>query len=260
MTNIEYVIDKISNTELKTDPCEHLEIRNFLPSDLYQELKSYVSSLNFVNKIKPTERHSYSLVHQSRNLIDDDSAVREYYSIMWNQSIIDLLKSKFTMENSYTNDNGNQEVIDFDIAYDVVRRPFKYKVHSDVKQKLFTCIHYFADEGDDENLGTGMAPSTHPYPVYDLENVTDKKTAKYIPNNLFIFSPSGHPKGTPGYTDGGPRKDLNVNTPKTTNHYYENLSDTTEFRKTCHIHYLLEKVSTEWCGPEHFNYKHLKKI
>jgi hypothetical protein len=206
MTNIEYVIDKISNTELKTDPWEHLEIRNFLPSDLYQELKSYVSSLNFVNKIKPTERHSYSLVHQSRNLIDDDSAVREYYSIMWNQSIIDLLKSKFTMENSYTNDNGNQEVIDFDIAYDVVRRPFKYKVHSDVKQKLFTCIHYFADEGDDENLGTGMAPSTHPYPVYDLENVTDKKTAKYIPNNLFIFSPSGHPKGTPGYTDGGPRK------------------------------------------------------
>jgi hypothetical protein len=256
MNSLEYVIDKINKSEIQTHPWEHLYIEDIVPQELYDDLKKYTLSCIDEDRIPDKRRHGYLLSHIDSDYLEDRDSVKEYHNIWWNDEVIELLKSKFTMQNSWCKSDGSQPVMDFFINYETTKQGAVYGIHTDSYPKLFTSVHYFANPNEDLDLGTGMASSTWP----DIDwNPEDSIIAKYLPNSIFIFSPSPHPKMSEVDMKG---QDVTYENMASfdrfndddyvltaTNHYFRNKSDKTKFRRVIQNHWLLEPMPRFWCGP-----------
>ena len=258
MNSLKYVIDKIHKSKIQAHPWEHLYIEDIVPQELYDDLKTYTLSCIDEDRIPNGRRHGYLLSHVDSDYISDRDFVKEYHNIWWNDEVIELLKSKFTMENSWCKLDGTQPVTDFCINYDVMKQNSMYHVHSDAFPKLFTSVHYFANKGDDLNLGTGMAPSSWPDTVWNQED-SENIIAKYLPNAIFIFSPSPHPRMSKVDMEGQfityenmasfDRFNDDDYVPTATNHYFANMSKRIKFRRVIQNHWLLKPMLRNWCGP-----------
>ena len=101
MNSLEYVIDKINKSEIQTHPWEHLYIEDIVPQELYDDLKKYTLSCIDEDRIPYERRHGYLLSHIDSDYLEDKDSVKEYHNIWWNDEVIELLKSKFTMQNSW---------------------------------------------------------------------------------------------------------------------------------------------------------------
>ena len=278
MNRLEYVIDKLTKSELQTDPWEHLYIEDIVPQELYDDLKTYTLSCIDEDRIPDSTdsagaRHGYLLSHIDSDYMEDNDYVKEYHNIWWDDEVIELLKSKFTMENSWCESDGTQPVPDFFMNYETTGQGTVYGIHADAYPKLFSSVHYFANTGDDLILGTGMASSTWPdvpwnFPV-DSNGQPDYSAgeeiiAKYLPNSIFIFSPSPHPRMSKQDMEGQcvtydnmasyHRFNDDDYVPTATNHFFSNSSDRIKFRRVIQNHWLLKPMLRDWCGPSAIAY------
>ncbi len=268
MNSLEYVIDKLTKSELQTDPWEHLYIENIIPQELYDNLKTYTLSCIDEDRIPDSTdsagaRHGYLLSHIDSDYMEDNDYVKEYHNIWWDDEVIELLKSKFTMENSWCESEGTQPVLDFFMNYETTKQGAAYGIHSDSYPKIFSSIHYFANTGDDLTLGTGMAQSAWP-DISWTDDDSENKIAKYLPNYMFIFSPSPHKRMSKQDMVGQDVTYDNMASfhrfndddyvPTATNHYFSNMSKRIKFRRVIQNHWLLKPMLRNWCGPSAIAY------
>ena len=106
-------------------------------------------------------------------------------------------------------------------AFDIHVPGFVYGVHADHGAKIHTLVHYFGDEGDDEELGTSLySPNKKHTELNTLKDAM--KRPPYIPNTALFFSPC-YEKGF------------------ITNHSMYHLSEKTHYRRTIQTFWLKEK-------------------
>ena len=246
MNIYEHLYKKIESANVDLWPWEHLHIEELIPNDLYVNLREFLIGNEEQDKFRERSkfRHDKMLFSLSRDMRIDTPYVMEYIDMLFlNEDIIKMLVSKFNTEHSYIPDmerhnpnisrslterNTNREIVDMYSEYDVLKQGFDHPIHQDVPPKFISLVHYFAEDGDDETLGTRLYPGWKVFnkPIHDDSHSKDvslyyEKTIPYLPNSSLIFSPSdqmGH----------------------LTNHHFQHLSEKTEFRRAIHSFYLLE--------------------
>ena len=177
----EFVLNKILNTEVSEDPWKHLIIKDFLPNDLYNGVKDEISFYTKDPVLKRKNIRAYHIfANQSVGLIPQTPSLLEYYNILLDESIINAIKSKLPV---------SQHPKDFYSELNLFTQGYNYgEIHPDRSDKLITMLHYLAEEGDDESLGTFL------YDPYkddsELDVFKDKiSSAPYISNCACLFAP-----------------------------------------------------------------------
>ena len=221
MTNKEYILNKILTSEVSSEPWKHMIIKDFLPEDLYlgikQEISPYLKRKEIDNKWM---RSFANLYNKSVNFQPDKNThphLYEYFKILSDIEIENAIKQRVNLNDYHTNELS----IDMWSALDINKSGLVYDVHQDHGSKMHTLVHYLADEGDDETLGTSLYTANEDYT--ELDTTKDfVKCAPYLPNTVIIFSPCTK-KGF------------------MTNHAMFNLSKTTIYRKTIQTFWLNKK-------------------
>jgi hypothetical protein len=232
MSNKEYVLSKINSVEVSNDPWRHVIIYDFLPQDLYDQIKEETGVYLQRKELRGQEgkgiRAWHLNVNKSQGVYPDASeqpGLREYYDILSDPDIEKAIKLKANLE-GYHNDNLSEDMWS---SFDIQSSGFVYdEVHADHESKIHTLIHYLADEGDDESLGTTMYSPDIPGLQQDVEKDFVSR-AKFIPNSVLIFSPC--------------RKKGHM-----TNHAMLHLSEKTAFRKTLQTFWMKSKEN--WTGAQ----------
>mgnify|MGYP001223132675 FL=1 len=216
MSNLNYVINNVENTNCDDEPWSHLIIKNFLPQNLYQGVCSELESF-YSNPILSNHgiRAYHIFVNQSVNVYPKTPYLKEYYDILTNDKLIDTIGNKLNVQ---------QKPKDFYSELNLFTRGYVYdEVHPDRDDKLFTMLHYLADDGDDESLGTFLYTphkKGSQLSVYgDIE-----KSSPYIKNCVLFFSPK--------------------NGDYQTNHCMGNRSEKTFLRKSFQTFYI--KEPSDW--------------
>ena len=220
-----YVLDRINSTEIQTHPWKHLIIDNFLPEELYLGIKTETDEyLNKAKKLNIKDRAYHTNVNLSKKRYPDQKTqpyLFEYYNILSDQEVELAIKDRVNLEGYHTNNLSK----DMYSTFDIQRSGFVYdSVHPDHEQKIHTLVHYLADEGDDDSLGTTMYSPNIPGEKQNLK--TDYvQRAKYKSNSALLFSPCQHKLGY------------------LTNHGMLHLSTKTEYRKSLQTFWLASKMN-----------------
>jgi hypothetical protein len=220
MSDKDYVLKKILNTKVQTDPWKHMVVYDFLPESLYQgivsEAKKYEETMNEKN----AGRGYVVTINKSVDVWPDKEInpnLYQYYKILTDADVEFAIKKQVNVEDIHENKLSK----DLWSSYDIQKSGFIYEVHPDREEKIHTLVHYLADPGDDITLGTTLYSSS--IESNKLKTETDYlKRAKYFPNSAILFSPCE-------------KKGL------TTNHAMFHTSKQTEFRKTLQTFWLKEK-------------------
>ena len=198
----DHLYKKIESANVDLWPWEHLHIEELIPNDLYVNLREFLIGNEDQDKFRESSnfRHDKILFSLSRDMRIDNPYVMEYIDMLFlNEDIIKMLVSKFNTEHSYslTERNTNHEIVDVYAEYDVLKQGFDHSIHQDVSPKVISLVHYFAEDGDDETLGTRLYPGWKVFnkSIHDDSHSKDvslyyEKTIPYLPNSSLIFSPS----------------------------------------------------------------------
>ena len=193
MNNKDYILDKIVNSEVSNEPWKHLIIKDFLPNDFYNAIKEEISQYRSEPRLKQEKVRAFHIFYnKSVNCRPDPDTpnLLEYYNILLDQDIFTAMREKLPIFNFAKEETFR----DFYSQLDFFTKGFNYgEIHTDRNDKLMTMIHYLAEEGDDELLGTFFYPADRN--ASDLDVYRDKvKIAPYIKNCVCIFSPYDTPK------------------------------------------------------------------
>lgn len=232
MSNKEYILNKITNSEISNDPWKHLIIKDFLPISLYKGIKEetelYVNKKQ-IQKAKDKGVRAYHVsVNHSVGVMpskDTEPYLHEYYNLLLDRDIEQAIKDKVFLE-GYHKDTPS---VDMYGTFDIMTSGFTYdEVHPDHENKMITMIHYLADPGDDESLGTLLYS---PHKEGSKQSVTKDilSSAPYLPNCVLLFAPCW-------------KKD------HISNHSMMHNSKSTVFRKTIQNFYLRKK--SDWTKPQ----------
>ena len=217
MNNKEYVLNRIIESECSENPWRHLIIKDFLPKSLYEGVKNETSSYTD-NKVLGEKgvRGYHIFVNESVDVYPTTPYLKEYYDILLDESVVNSIKDKLLI---------SQNPKDFYSELNVFTRGYVYdEVHPDRSDKLITMLHYLADDGDDESLGTFLY--TPDRDGKELDVFKDRvKSSPYISNCVLFFSP---------------RDDDNYRT----NHCMANKSDKTFLRKSFQTFWM--KDEADW--------------
>jgi len=159
-------------------------------------------------------------VNESMGVMPHTPNLLEYYNILLDESIINSIKRKLSV---------SQHPKDFYSELNLFTQGYVYDaIHPDSSTKAITMLHYLAEKGDDESLGTFL------YSPYEdgakLDVFKDKVTsAPYISNCALLFAPRG----------GDERDDGPVSF--RTNHCMANISETTFLRSSFQTFWMKEK-------------------
>ena len=215
--NKQFVLNKILNTEVSEDPWKHLIIKDFLPSHLYNGVKDEVSFYTEDPVLKRKNVRAYHIfANHSVGLMPQAPNLLEYYNILLDESIVNAIKSKLSV---------SQHPKDFYSELNLFTQGYNYgEIHPDRSDKLITMLHYLAEEGDDESLGTFLY---NPHKDgSELDVFKDKvASAPYISNCACLFAPQD-------------TKELK------TNHCMANNSDKTFLRNSFQTFWINEK--SDW--------------
>jgi hypothetical protein len=187
MNNKEYVLDKIINTEVSLYPWKHMVIDDFLPQLLFQGIKNETSIYLKREEVEDTDRAFANLFNKSVDFKPDKKTnpyLNEYFDILDDVDIERAIKKKVNLEEHHNNELS----VDMWSAFDIHCQGFVYGVHPDHGSKMHTLVHYFGDEGDDEDLGTSLYSPDVSHEKLDTTKDYLKRT-KYIPNTVLLFSP-----------------------------------------------------------------------
>jgi len=226
MDNKDHVLNKILTTEVQTDPWRHMVIDDLLPELLYQGIKNEVKEHEKTMSETEAKRGYAVTINRSVNVWPDQETnpnLYEYYKILTDQDIEFAIKKQVNI-NDY---HDNKPSKDMWSSYDIQERGFTYEVHADREEKIHTLVHYLADPGDDDTLGTTLyspdIESNKQRRTVKLNTQKDYlKRAKYLPNSAILFSPCE-------------KKGL------ITNHAMFHTSQQTKFRKTLQTFWLKEE-------------------
>ena len=231
MSNKEYVLDKILNSEVSTYPWKHLIIKDFLPQSFYEAIKRetnlYVESDKVKSKVEKGKRAYRVNINKSVGVFPKKSETNltEYYNILLDSDIENAIKEKVFVEGYHK----ITESVDMYGTFDIMTSGFTYdEVHPDHESKMITMIHYFADDNNDKDIGTTLYS---PNKDGSKLSVTDDilSNAPYIPNCVLFFAPCwkrGH----------------------ISNHSMMHHSNKTKFRQTMQNFWLRNKV--DWTKPQ----------
>tara|TARA_R110002020_G_scaffold191209_7_gene391029 strand:- start:831 stop:1517 length:687 start_codon:yes stop_codon:yes gene_type:complete len=186
MKNKKHVLKKIIDAKIPNYPWPHMIIDNFLPKDLYDGIVDEVSKFTTSDKLKLYNIRAYHIyVNKSISLFPNSPYLQEYYKILIDEEILETLVKKLSL---------TETPKDFYSELGMFTQGFNYQeIHPDRSDKAITMLHYLADEGDDELLGTFMYD-----PCADgdkLDVFKDRlKIAPYIPNCVLFFAPRDEEK------------------------------------------------------------------
>lgn len=213
MGNKEYVHNRILKSEVSTNPWNHLIIKDFLPEDLYNGVKEETLKYTQNSVLEKTNVRAFHIyVNESVNVFPSTPYLKEYYDILLNSDIVNTIKSKLSI---------NQNHKDFYSELNLFTKGYVYdEIHPDRSDKLITMLHYLANEGDDESLGTMLYPPDKDGTKMDVFKDC-VKSAPYIGNTVCLFTPN----------DSKEYK---------TNHCMANQSDKTFLRKSFQTFWLKE--------------------
>tara|TARA_B110000285_G_C15111803_1_gene611564 strand:+ start:422 stop:1129 length:708 start_codon:yes stop_codon:yes gene_type:complete len=217
MLNKEYVLSKIIDVEVTDEPWNHIVIKDFLPQILYDNIKQETMEYTDRDEVKESNIRAYHIyANESISHFPSTPYLKEYYDILLDKDIVKALSDKLLLA---------QPPIDFYSELNLFTQGYNYgEIHPDRSDKVITMLHYLADEGDDESIGTLM------YTPYEKGNNLDVfddciKSAPYISNCALFFSPR----------DGEDFK---------TNHCMANKSETTFLRKSFQTFWMNE--ASDW--------------
>lgn len=233
---IEYTEKKILDAKVEEYPWRHCVVEDIVTPHLYEavrlEIEVYLDK--FRNKLVHPRGYTVE-INRSKNLFPDPDKfpnLSVYGQIINSPKIEKAIKKK--VNTSWHSGDMSQDLW---TSFDVQHKGFIYDVHSDRGEKIHTMVHYLADPGDDDSLGTTLydpsinVESNHPDAwkrPKPLNTVKDYvKRAKYLPNTAIIFSPSEEPG-------------------KITNHAMFHTSSKTSLRKTLQTFWLDKEV--DWTG------------
>jgi len=147
MNNKEYVLNRIIESECSETPWRHLIVKDFLPKSLYDGVKNETSGYMKNEILEQKEIRGYHIfVNQSVGVFPSTPYLSEYYDILLDESIVNSIKDKLLI---------SQNSKDFYSELNVFTQGYVYdEVHPDRGDKLITMLHYLAEDGDDESLGT----------------------------------------------------------------------------------------------------------
>jgi hypothetical protein len=213
MDNKSYVINKILDSKVIRDPWEHIIIKDFLPAPLYKNMLAETEEYTKSSKLKQSNVRAYHIyVNNSISLIPSTPYLNEYYKILLDSEFIEALTKKLSVSNTPK---------DMYSELNLFTQGYNYgEIHPDRSDKAITMLHYLADDGDDEGIGTMLYT-----PFKDGKNLDVfkdcLKISPYVKNCVLFFAPK----------DG---KDFK------TNHCMANKSKTTFLRKSFQTFYLKE--------------------
>jgi hypothetical protein len=232
MNNKEYILDKITNSEVSNDPWKHLIIKDFLPLSFYEGIKEETERYVDKKEIQEAKNKGVRAYHVSINKsvgvfphTTEEPYLSEYYNILLDRDIENAIKEKVFLEGYHK----NTPSVDMYGTFDVMTSGFTYdEVHPDHENKMITMIHYLANPGDDESLGTLLYS---PYKQGFEQSVTKDilSSAPYIPNCVLFFAPCW--------------KENHIS-----NHSMMHNSKTTVFRRTIQNFYL--RKESDWTKPQ----------
>jgi hypothetical protein len=217
VNNKEHVLNKILNSEITSDPWDHLIIKDFLPQSLYNGVVKETEEYTKNKKLKKPNIRAYHIyVNKSVSVYPSTPFLKEYYDILLDDLIVESLKKKLSLK---------QELCDLYSELNMFTKGYVYdEIHPDRCDKAITMLHYLADEGDDESLGTFLyTPHKH---GKNLDVFNDRvASSPYVGNCVLFFVPQD--TKNPFYR---------------TNHCMANKSDTTFLRKSFQTFWLKEKA------------------
>ena len=217
MNNKEYVLSKIVDTKIHSEPWNHIIIKDFLPQSLYDNIKQ--ETLEYTDKIELTKRnvrayHIYA--NQSISHFPSTPYLQEYYDILLDKDIVEALTDKLSLA---------ELPIDFYSELNLFTQGYNYgEIHPDRSDKVITMLHYLAEEGDDESIGTLLYTPHKPGSKLDVFDDC-LKSAPYISNCALFFAPRDE-------------EDFR------TNHCMANKSETTFLRKSFQTFWMNKK--SDW--------------
>ena len=194
--NKQFVLNKILNTEVSEEPWKHLIIKDFLPNSLYDGVKDEVSFYIDNPALKRKNVAACRIfVNKSMDVMPDTPNLLEYYNILLDQSITNAIKEKLSVSFASAFYPKAQHPKDFYSELNLFTQGYNYgEVHSDTspksweQTKAITMLHYLAEEGDDESLGTFLYTPHEDGSKLDV--FKDKVTsAPYISNCVLLFAP-----------------------------------------------------------------------
>ena len=184
--NKEFVLNKILNTDVSDYPWKHLIIKDFLPPNLYNGVKREISTHTTDPVLQKRNIRAYHIfVNQSAGLMPNTPNLLEYYNILLDESIINAIKNKLLI---------SRHPKDFYSELNLFTQGYNYgEIHPDRSDKLITMLHYLAEEGDDESLGTFLyTPHKN---GSELDVFKDRvASAPYTSNCACFFAPCDTPK------------------------------------------------------------------
>jgi len=233
----EHMLNKINEAQLILDPWPYIFIEEYTPALFYKKLCNETTSihlqLNYDNYTGRTEEIGWRQIEEVSNTWYDVSptslnyggaVLQEYCDIVSSKEIrsaISLKFADFLKKYGHVNYvNKSQDIVGVVTEYDVITTGWKYPIHSDIRKKLFTHLHYLAIEGDDKSIGTRVYPNTGKGNSLDYDKDC-LRTLPYLPNSALIFCPS------------------NVNEHRT-NHAVCHTSKQTRYRRSLHTFYHCE--------------------
>lgn len=183
MNNKEYVISKIKESVVNDAPWKHVVIKDFMPPSLYEGMKNEITPYEASPCLKNVNTRAYHIyVNDSVGIYPNTPYLKEYYDILSDESVLNEVLKKLELTSQPLPKDFYSEVnfITQDWIYD--------EVHPDRSDKLITMIHYLADEGDDESLGTFLyTPHVDGKNLRVFEDMVS--STPYVGNCFLMFAP-----------------------------------------------------------------------
>ena len=181
MSTKEHILEKITNATVDNDPWDHVVIEDFLPESFYNDVVKETEKYTKREELKKSNIRAYHIyVNKSVSVFPDSPALKEYYDILLDKDITNAIETKLSVSPSPK---------DFYSELNLFTQGYNYgEIHPDRSDKAITMLHYLADEGDDESIGTLL------YTPYrngaELDVFKDcLKSSPYIKNCVLLFSP-----------------------------------------------------------------------
>ena len=182
---INNIIHKIKNSQVHSEPFEHLIIDNFLPNDLYKKIATELQEQDFYVNYKKgdyggKERFAAKMhpVNYKRLLATDSTNVINFTKclIQNHEKFYSAIHSKLLTERFTSDYFFHLSMIKDEIGY-------KIAPHTDAEMNIFTILFYVPLSDVNKNFGLH---------VYDSENgkPTSGENLDFIPNRMIIFAPS----------------------------------------------------------------------
>ena len=190
---IEDIFDKIRNTEVQTEPFDHLVIDNLLPDDFYKDVAKELSAEDFPGRYTRgaygnKERYGvditdYAAWKATRDKVFITMHPRNYESLVSGKCVniqffvklildnhkdfYSLLYSKLPTERFQDNYFFHASMVKDSVGYEI-------EPHTDDKENIFTILFYAPETDINKEFGLYVC----------------KEKIDFIPNRMIVFAPS----------------------------------------------------------------------